>query len=125
MKIRSQALRSHDAMIASNGTSLTMVSVFVTLVSSYAVATLQLGLNGEVFLEFARGAMTVFDLGAGMLKALVFGWVICMVSTYCGFASTKGPEGVGQATNAAVVISSVICVSLNYLVSQVVYGGSS
>lgn len=102
--------------------ALTLISIFVTVLASYLVATLQLGLNGQVFLEFARNATQMSDLLAGVIKALLFGLVICLVSTYCGFNSKRGPEGVGQATNAAVVISSVICVSLNLLVSQVLYG---
>lgn len=102
--------------------ALTVISIFTTVFASYLAATVQLGLNGAVFLEFARNATSGFDLLTGVLKGFLFGIVICFVSTYCGFASKKGPEGVGQATNAAVVISSVVCVSLNYLVSQVLYG---
>lgn len=102
--------------------ALTILSVFVTVTAALAVATLQLGLNGTVFLEFCQNSTHLLDLFADIVKALVFGAVICMVSTYCGFAAKKGPEGVGEATNAAVVISSVICVTLNYLVSQVLYG---
>lgn len=102
--------------------ALTVISIFTMVSASYLAATVQLGLNGAVFLEFARNATSGFDLFAGIVKGFVFGIVICFVSTYCGFASTKGPEGVGQATNSAVVISSVACVSINYLVSQVLYG---
>ncbi len=102
--------------------ALTVISIFTTVTASYFTATIQLGLNGAVFLEFARNATSGFDLMTGVIKGFLFGIVICFVSTYCGFASKKGPEGVGQATNAAVVISSVVCVSLNYLVSQVLYG---
>ncbi len=102
--------------------ALTVISIFTTVAASYLCATIQLGLNGAVFLDFARDATSGLDLLAGIIKGFVFGIVICFVSTYCGFASKKGPEGVGQATNAAVVISSVACVSINYLVSQVLYG---
>ena len=102
--------------------ALTVIAIAVTISSSYLVAVYQLGLNGSEFLGFVRSSTHGFDLIAGLIKGVVFGAVICLVSTFCGFASRKGPEGVGQATNAAVVISSVICVSLNYLVSQVLYG---
>jgi phospholipid/cholesterol/gamma-HCH transport system permease protein len=102
--------------------ALTVVAIAVTLFTSYLVAVWQLGLNGSEFLGFVRSSTHGRDLVAGLLKGLVFGAVICLVSTFCGFASRKGPEGVGQATNAAVVISSVICVTLNYFVSQVLYG---
>jgi phospholipid/cholesterol/gamma-HCH transport system permease protein len=102
--------------------ALTVLAIFTTLCASYAVATLQLGLNGYEFLEFVRNSIDGQDFLYCELKGMVFGAVICLVSCYCGFTSTRGPEGVGQATNAAVVASSVLCVSINYLVSQVLYG---
>lgn len=102
--------------------ALTVISIFTMVAASYLAATIQLGMNGAVFLEFARNATSGFDLMTGIIKGFVFGVVICFVSTYCGFASKKGPAGVGDATNSAVVVSSVACVSINYLVSQVLYG---
>lgn len=102
--------------------ALTLISVFTTVLSAFAVATLQLGLSGQVFLEFARGATQMRDLVIGECKGFIFGIVICLVSCFCGFVSKKGPEGVGQATNSAVVISAVTCVTINYFVSQAFYG---
>ena len=102
--------------------ALTLIAVFVTLCSSFMVAVWQLGLNAATFLEFARQATHLRDLLTGEVKALVFAVIICFVSCYCGFVSQKGPEGVGKATNQAVVVSCVICVTFNYLVSQVLYG---
>jgi phospholipid/cholesterol/gamma-HCH transport system permease protein len=102
--------------------ALTVIAIFTMLCSSYLVAVYQLGLNGTDFLDFVRASLQGRDFVAGELKGMVFGTVICLVSCYCGFYSPKGPEGVGQATNTAVVVSSVVCVSVNYLVSQVLYG---
>ena len=62
------------------------------------------------------------DIFAGSVKAVIFAVIICFVSCYCGFVSEKGPEGVGRATNRAVVVSCITCVMFNTLVSQVLYG---
>lgn len=102
--------------------ALTILSVATTIGASWAVSTFQLGLNGGEFLALVRDSIEGRDLVAGIVKAAFFGAVICLMSCFCGFRSGKGPEGVGRATNAAVVISAVVCVSLNYLVSQVMYG---
>lgn len=102
--------------------ALTTIAIFVTILSSWLVATHQLGLNGSEFLEFVRGSIDAKDLLTCELKGAVFGAVIALVSCFFGFTSERGPSGVGQATNLAVVVSSVVCVSLNYLVSQVLYG---
>ncbi len=102
--------------------ALTLIAVFTTLFSSFCVAVFQLGLSSSVFVEFVSKNVSMRDLLAGEVKALVFAVIICFVSCYCGFFSEKGPEGVGKATNQAVVVSCVVCVTFNYLVSQVLYG---
>lgn len=103
--------------------ALIVIAVFVTVLSSFLVAVYQLGLNPQVFLTFAREATDLGDLAIAELKGVLFGIIICTVSCFCGFRSQKGPEGVGQATNSAVVVSCVSCVTVNWIVSQVLYGG--
>jgi len=102
--------------------ALTILSIFTLMCSSYVVATQQLGLNGEVFLAYARITTTPMDFLFTTVKAVVFGVIICLVSCFYGFTTAPGPKGVGDATNAAVVVSAVLCASLNYLLSQLLYG---
>jgi len=101
---------------------LTMISVALMLASAWFVAIVQLGLNGSDFLaqcaEITHGA----DLVYGAIKAFVFAIIICLVSCFFGYTSPKGPAGVGRATNAAVVVSAVVCAILNYLMSELLYG---
>ncbi len=104
--------------------ALTAVALFVTVLAGVTVATFQLGLDPDDFERLVLQYTTGRDLLIAEAKAVVFAFVICMVSTFSGFYSARGPEGVGQATNAAVVISAVVCVILNFIVSQVAYGGS-
>jgi len=105
--------------------ALTIISIFCMVASGYLVSVFQLGLNGAVFLHFATQGISVLDFFYGALKALVFGFVICTVSCFFGFSSGRGPEGVGQATNRAVVVSAVTCVCINYFISELLYGGMS
>ena len=101
--------------------ALTTLAIYGMLASGYLVAVYQLGLNGSEFLEFIRAATESRDLLVGNIKALFFGAVICLVCCYNGFYSQSGPKGVGSATNRAVVTAAVICVILNYLISEIVY----
>jgi phospholipid/cholesterol/gamma-HCH transport system permease protein len=102
--------------------ALTVIAVFTMLCSAFLVATVQLRLSGSVFLAFVKQSTQLRDLVAGEIKGLVFGTIICLVSCWCGFSSVRGPEGVGQATNRAVVVACILCVVFNTLVSQVMYG---
>jgi phospholipid/cholesterol/gamma-HCH transport system permease protein len=102
--------------------ALSILAIFMTLLAAYVVTTAQLGLNGSVFLEFARQGMTGMDFFYAIAKAWCFGVIICLVSCFFGFNAGKGPEGVGRATNAAVVTVSVAVVFLNYFLSELFYG---
>lgn len=105
--------------------ALTVIAMFLMVASGYLVAVYQLGLNGNEYLEFATRGVRGLDFFYGTLKALVFGVIVCTVSCYFGFTCGRGPEGVGVATNRAVVVSAVVCVGLNYFISEMLYGGGA
>ncbi|MBA2322047.1 MAG: ABC transporter permease [Deltaproteobacteria bacterium] len=102
--------------------ALTVLSVFALVGASWVVAVVQLGLNGQQFIEYASATARLVDLWYCTIKAFFFGVTICVVSCYYGFESTPGPSGVGSATNSAVVTSAVACAVSNYLLSRVLYG---
>jgi phospholipid/cholesterol/gamma-HCH transport system permease protein len=102
--------------------ALTFIAMAGMVTSAWAVAVFQLDLNGPHFAQTVLETMSSTELIFGAVKSIVFGTVICLISCYCGFHSKPGPEGVGLATNHAVVASSVSCLAMNYLVSEIVYG---
>jgi phospholipid/cholesterol/gamma-HCH transport system permease protein len=65
---------------------------------------------------FANG--TAIDLPMSMLKAVVFGTVIAVVSAYKGMNVSGGPEAVGRAVNQTVVTSFLAIGFLDYVFSQ-------
>lgn len=102
--------------------ALTVIAIATSVGAGWWAATWQLGLDGEQFLSLVEHVVTGRDLLIAEVKSVAFGTIICLVSTFCGFTAPRGPEGVGQATNAAVVVAATVCVSVNYLISQVFYG---
>jgi len=102
--------------------ALTMISIFTLISSSYLVCVYQLGQNGPEFLELVIANTQPIHLWYCLGKSIVFGVVICLVSCFYGFTTRPGPAGVGQATNAAVVVSAVVCAMSNYLLSEWMFG---
>ena len=84
--------------------------------------TQELGLNGEEFLSYVEQTMSMRDFLFTSIKSIVFGAIICMVSCFYGFYCKPGATGVGAATNSSVVVSAVLCASLNYVLSELLYG---
>ncbi|MEX1364346.1 MAG: ABC transporter permease [Nannocystaceae bacterium] len=92
--------------------------------ASYLGAVVQLGLDGGTFMAQIREMVGLSDLAIGMFKGLVFGWLIALIATFHGYRAAKkeGAEGVGVATNRAIVHGAVMCILLNLVISWVLYG---
>jgi phospholipid/cholesterol/gamma-HCH transport system permease protein len=57
------------------------------------------------------------DLSTGLVKCVVYGAAIPIVSATCGLSTFGGSEGVGWATTRAVVNSSLAIIILNAIIS--------
>jgi phospholipid/cholesterol/gamma-HCH transport system permease protein len=92
--------------------------------ASYAGAVWQLGLDGGTFMSQIRQFVQLPDLLVGVFKGLVFGWIVALIACFHGYRAAKrdGAEGVGVATNRAIVHGAVVCIVLNLAMSWVLYG---
>ncbi|MBR0505074.1 MAG: ABC transporter permease [Kiritimatiellae bacterium] len=76
------------------------------------------------FSQYMSSAMTMAelkDLFVGLLKATVFGVVICSVSCQQGFATRMGAVGVGRATQRSVIISFLLILMFGYMITRMFY----
>jgi phospholipid/cholesterol/gamma-HCH transport system permease protein len=64
-----------------------------------------------------RGAVEVSDIREGVTKGLVFGIACSLIAVFEGYNSLPTAEGVGQATTRTVVISSVMTLILDYILT--------
>jgi phospholipid/cholesterol/gamma-HCH transport system permease protein len=74
---------------------------------------------------FLTEMFTVVKLGdffIGLLKTLVFGWVIVITSGYKGFSVKQGAVGVGIATTQSVVLSIAMIIVYDCLFALILYG---
>jgi phospholipid/cholesterol/gamma-HCH transport system permease protein len=92
--------------------------------ASYVGAVYQLGLDGGTFMSQLREYVGLADLLVGMVKGLVFGWLVALIACFHGYRAAKkdGAEGVGVATNRAIVHGAVMCIVLNLVISWLLYG---
>ncbi len=96
----------------------------IGLGASYAGAVWQLGLDGGSFITQVQEQVRLEDLLTGMFKGLIMGWLIAVISCFHGYTVAKrdGAEGVGIATNLAIVHGAVMCIVVNLLLSWLIYG---
>lgn len=100
-----------------------VVSTVVGLGAAFLTAAVQLGVDPGSYLARLYGALTPGDLGAVMVKGVVFGAIIAVVTAAEGFATSGGPAGVGRAANRAVVRAVIAGSLVNLALSQLFFGG--
>jgi phospholipid/cholesterol/gamma-HCH transport system permease protein len=66
---------------------------------------------------YTANALDWFDISTGMLKALVFGGTIGLISCYKGFHCRAGAEGVGRACTEAFVTSFIAILVLDFFMA--------
>lgn len=80
-------------------------------------------LTGSVTVfEFMEGARLYFfpwDVAFGMIKSIVFGFVITSISCYKGYYASGGAEGVGKATTSATVLSCIYVLLSSFLLAAI------
>jgi len=57
------------------------------------------------------------DMFIGIIKSVVFGVVLAVISCYKGMTCREGAEGVGRATTEAVVYSSITILISNFFLT--------
>ena len=63
------------------------------------------------------------DLGHGLIKSVVFGLLVALITTWRGYAAWGGARGVGEGTTRAVVASSIAILVSDYAMTVLAMGG--
>ena len=76
-----------------------------------------MGVDPGQFWSQMRGAVEHQDIMEGVIKSCVFGVACSAIAVYEGYHSIPTAEGVGRATTRTVVISSVVVLLLDYMLT--------
>lgn len=101
--------------------SLPMLSalfLFIGNIGSWVVGTKFLSIDEAIYMSKLGEFMFLEDIWQGLIKAFFFGFLISVIGTYFGFNVTKGAEGVGKATNLAVVWGMILVLVLDYFLTS-------
>lgn len=84
---------------------LTVISDLAGLLGGAVFGMYQLDQTFSMYILATRDALVMRDISTGLVKSVVFGFIITQVGCYEGFSVEGGAEGVGKATTSSVVIS--------------------
>jgi phospholipid/cholesterol/gamma-HCH transport system permease protein len=97
---------------------LTIISDLVGLSGGAFIAQFLLGLDSHQYWSNAYQTLVFEDVFMGLMKPVIFGFIIATVGCYYGLSAKGGTQGVGRATTQAVVAASVLILVLDALVTR-------
>lgn len=100
---------------------LVLVGDIIGIMGGYLVGITRLDFVGTTYLRNTVNFLEFWDVGSGLVKGAVFGFLIAVVGCFHGMNSGRGAQGVGTATKAAVVAASVLILASNYVLTELFF----
>ncbi|HEX9859764.1 MAG TPA: MlaE family lipid ABC transporter permease subunit [Nitrospirota bacterium] len=97
-----------------------LASIFnvVGIYGGYMVGVKLLGLSSGTYFSGIQDFVQMEDIRDGIIKSLCFGVIVMWISTYQGYFTRHGAEGVSRATTTAVVMSSTLVLVWDYFLNS-------
>ena len=102
---------------------LTALFDLVGIIGGYFSGVLLLGANAGTYLHRVQASLELKDITDGFIKAVVFAVIVSTVCCYQGYFAhmredSRGAKAVGLSTTSAVVLSCVLILVSDYIVTS-------
>jgi phospholipid/cholesterol/gamma-HCH transport system permease protein len=105
--------------------SSTLMLLFLTIIADAcgilggaAVTVFLNHQNGTQYFHMAYERLRYSDIVQGGVKPLFFGYILGSIGCFYGMRTTGGTQGVGRSTISAVVVSSVLIIFVDFLITH-------
>lgn len=103
---------------------LTILFDLIAVVGGYFVGVSWLGVDSGAFWSNMQTSVSFHnDILNGIIKSLVFGFVISWIAVYQGFYAEPNAAGISKATTKSVVYSSLMTLALDFVLTAIMMGG--
>jgi phospholipid/cholesterol/gamma-HCH transport system permease protein len=99
--------------------ALTIIGVAVSLLGGYYIAVFVSHQSGTFYWSSIRNILTTENVLAGAIKPFIFGYLISAICCYMGLSTKGGAVGLRQSTTMAVVMSIVMIIISDFLLTRV------
>ncbi len=96
---------------------LTVINDIVGVLGGGFIAYFSLDITIDKYVENIINFVDVTDFTSGIIKSIFFGVEVAVISSYQGFNTSGGAEGVGKSTIQAVVRSSMAILISDYFIT--------
>jgi phospholipid/cholesterol/gamma-HCH transport system permease protein len=100
--------------------ALTLMADMVGAFGGWMVSSALMNVASSVYISSAKNALTYNDIIGGLLKPMVFGLIIAIVSCRAGLRTYGGTVGVGRSTTQAVVLSDILILASDFFLARLI-----
>ena len=100
---------------------LTALMNFSGMLGGFVAETTATGMSLSLYFTRAFSMVEMADYVPATMKTMVFGFIIATISSYLGFTTSSGTEGVGRASTRAVVLSSILIIVSNVILVRLIF----
>ncbi|MBR5459189.1 MAG: lipid asymmetry maintenance ABC transporter permease subunit MlaE [Burkholderiaceae bacterium] len=101
---------------------LAAIFTAVGIIGAWIVGVVMIGIDGGAFWSQMQDGVDVStDVFYSMIKAVVFAVAIGLISLFQGYNARPTPEGVSRATTRTVVISSLMVLGLDFILTALMF----
>jgi phospholipid/cholesterol/gamma-HCH transport system permease protein len=101
---------------------LGLIFSMLAIIGGYCVGVLWLGVSDGPFWGNMQASVNFHDdIWNGVIKSIVFGFVVTWISLYQGFSCVPTAAGIARATTNTVVWSSLMILGLDFFLTAVMF----
>jgi len=97
---------------------LTILGDLLGLLGGNMVSTVLLGLDSRQYWNTAWQSLVFADVFIGLVKPVIFGFIVATIGCYYGLSTRGGTQGVGRATTEAVVAAMILIIAVDVFVTR-------
>lgn len=106
---------------------LTAVFDVIGIIGGYITGVMMLGINSGTYISHMERGVEMEDVTGGFIKSFFFALIVITVCCYQGYTTNRrgkgyGAQGVGSSTTTAVVMSSVLVLAADYVLTSFLLG---
>jgi phospholipid/cholesterol/gamma-HCH transport system permease protein len=100
---------------------LTIICDIIAILGGWMIAVLVANLPSSTYFSTVIDRLTFGNVFMGLIKPVVFAFIIAFISCYKGFTTQGGTKGVGRSTNESVMITSITILIVNFILTKIVW----
>ena len=100
---------------------LTIIADLAGIAGGFLVGVFNLHLNPARYMDVTFQFLQAKDVMTGLLKSVVFGIIISIIGCYKGLNTRGGAEGVGKSTTESVVLSFILIIVFDCILTGIFY----